>query len=88
MSVSIQRPSGINVGVLNPGDTVYITGTEDVDGSLRLIADASGLFAVIETRVSGTWVLADLQKSYATHILDNNLGELVFDETGEAVFEG
>ncbi len=88
MAISIQRPSGINVGVLNPGDTVYLQGSESIDGSLRLLADPSGLFAVIETRVAGLWTLADLQLSYLTHVFDSNLGQLVFDQNGEGVFEG
>ncbi len=88
MPISIQRPSGVNVGVNNPGDTVYIKGNEFTDGSLRQIADASGTFGVTETRISGVWVIADMQTSLATHVIDDTLGELVLDQTGEAVFQG
>lgn len=88
MPIAIQRPPGVNVGVNNPGTTVYFKGNETTDGSLRIVADDTGLFGVMETRVSGVWVLADLQKSYSTHVLDDTLGELVFDQNAEAVFEG
>ncbi len=88
MTLEIQRPSGVNVGVNNPGDTIYIKGNESTDGSLRIIADASGAFGVMEQRVSGIWVIADLQTSLATHVIDDILGELVLDQFGEAVFEG
>lgn len=88
MPISVQRPSGINVGVLNPGTSVYIQGSEFVDGSLRIRADSSGGFAVIEQRVAGTWERTDLQKTYRTHVVDDDRGQLVFDANGEALFEG
>ncbi len=88
MTLEIQRPSGVNVGVNNPGDTIYIKGNKSTDGSLRLIADASVTFGVMEQRVSGIWVIADLQTSLATHVIDDILGELVLDQFGEAVYEG
>ncbi len=34
--VSIQRPTGINVGVYNPSNTVYIKGNETTDGSVMV----------------------------------------------------
>ena len=38
MAVQIQRPPGPFAGVNNPGDTLYVIGSENVDGSIRLQA--------------------------------------------------
>jgi len=49
------RPSGVNVGVNNPGTTIYITGNESTDGSIRLILESGETIANIELRTSGIW---------------------------------
>ncbi len=53
----IDRPPGINVGVYNPGDAVYIKGNETTDGSLRLIPDTehAGTGVQFELRADGVW---------------------------------
>jgi len=61
--INVSRPSGTNVGVNNPGKTVYITGNESTDGSLRLnVADfvmtrTIGFESVteIQKRIDGIW---------------------------------
>ena len=85
--ITVQRPSGVNVGVNNPGTTIYVTGNETTDGSLRFSVDASGNI-IAEERTSGVWNPAELTFSYAGHVIDDLKGELVFDETGDAVFVG
>jgi len=87
MAITIQRPSGVNVGVNNPGTTVYIQGRENLDGSVRLITDEDGNI-LAEIRVSGVWSPTDMQFSYSSHVIDDTLAELVFDQNGEAVFQG
>lgn len=57
MSVEISRPPGVNVGVNNPGDIVYIQGSESVDGSIRLEitqVDSTDV-TEIQKRISGIW---------------------------------
>jgi len=54
MSVSIQRPSGINVGVHNPGKAVYLAGSME-EGSLRLSVDSQMGNPIIEKFTSGLW---------------------------------
>ena len=60
--VEIQRPSGVNVGVNNPGTTVYIGNTtaglaanDTTDGSIRFIFTEGETNAHIEKRTSGVW---------------------------------
>jgi hypothetical protein len=66
MSVQIQRPPGVNVGVNNPGEHVYVKGTEDVDGSVRTTLNAAGNGFNFENRVDGSWVLAPTVAESAT----------------------
>lgn len=55
--VNISRPSGVNVGINNPGTTVYIKGNESIDGSLRYQVVPNGSIGVteIQERKSGLW---------------------------------
>ena len=61
--VQVSRPSGVNIGVNNPGTTAYITGSEFVDGSLRyqiidiIMTKGVGIEPVteIQKRVDGIW---------------------------------
>lgn len=87
MSIIVQRPPGVNVGVNNPGTTVYIQGNDTTDGSLRFTTDGNGNI-LAEERILGVWTPADIQFSYASHIIDGALGEIVFDQNGEPVFVG
>ena len=87
MAVSIQRPSGVNVGVNNPGDTVYISGNDSTDGATRFMVDSAGV-AVFQIRVAGEWVPGNLQFSTKTWVVDSILGEYVLDELGQQIYEG
>lgn len=85
----VQRPSGVNVGVLNPGITVYIKGSETVDGSFRITLDVNETTIRIEERVSGVWVLTSLELTTSNWIVDDIKGEFVLDDnTGDLVLEG
>lgn len=60
--VNIQRPSGVNVGVNNPGKTVYIgninadtPANENTDGTIRLIFTVGDSSAHIELRANGVF---------------------------------
>lgn len=55
--VNIQKPSGVNVGVNNPGSIVYISGNEFTDGSLRYeIVQSNGANVTeIQERIDGLW---------------------------------
>jgi len=55
MTVQIQQPPGVNVGVSNPGTIVYIKGNESTDGSIRLRLTTGDSEAHIEARASGVW---------------------------------
>ena len=55
MNMSVQRPSGVNVGVNNPGTVVYIKGNEATDGSIRLLYTLGDDLTRIERRTSGVW---------------------------------
>ena len=85
----VQRPSGINVGVLNPGTTVYIKGSETVDGSFRITLDEDETSIRIEERVAGVWVLTQLELQTSNWVVDDNTGQFVLDDvTGNLVLEG
>lgn len=85
----IQRPSGVNVAVFNPGTTVYIKGSEFVDGSFRVTLDDGETLVRIEQRVAGVWVLASIEITTSNWIVDDTLGEFVLDDTtGDLVLEG
>lgn len=86
---NIQRPSGVNVGVFNPGTTVYIKGDDVTDGSFRVTLDVDEESIRIETRVSGVWILASLELTTSNWIVDDIKGEFVLDnDTGDLVLEG
>jgi len=87
--VQIQRPSGVNVGVLNPGTTVYVKGDADTDGSFRLTLDTDQTSIRIEELVSGVWVLTQLELKTSNWLVDDTKGEFVLDnDTGDLVLEG
>ncbi len=56
MGVQVQRPSGVNVGVSNPGRFIYIKGNETTDGSWRLSFTLGDINPQIEERVAGVWI--------------------------------
>lgn len=53
--INIQIPGGVNVGVNNPGTTVYIKGNENTDGSIRTIYTIDDDLTRVEKRRSGVW---------------------------------
>lgn len=54
--MTVTRPSGVNVGVFNPGEAVYLKGREDLDGSLRVVPDITdGTKFQFEVRAGGAW---------------------------------
>ena len=55
MAANTERPSGVNVGVNNPGTVVYIKGNEATDGSIRLFYTLGDDLTRIERRTSGVW---------------------------------
>ena len=73
----IQRPSGVNVGVNNPGITVYIKGNESTDGSLRLnvVPNGGSTVTEIQRRINGIWQPASF-KTGANSVLVGTLVEL------------
>lgn len=71
--VDIQRPSGVNVGVRNPGDIVYIKGDAFTDGSIRFISSAVGQEATLEVRRSGIFRSAGLNLAAASLALGLDL---------------
>lgn len=68
-----QRPSGVNVGVFNPGEIVYIKGREDLDGSIRYILNPNDKDITLEQRKSGVWNPTALRLSGNTLFLDRQL---------------
>lgn len=89
MPINIQRPSGINVGVNNPGTTVYIKGSEFVDGSFRHTLNAAEEVVQVQERVAGVWVKAPIEFSISSWIIDGITGQIVINDlTGELVLEG
>lgn len=62
MTVQIQRPSGVNVGVNNPGNIVYLIGNENTDGSIRLIPGTDDI-QQIQKRENGVWNPTSLELS-------------------------
>lgn len=61
----IQKPTGVNVGVHNPGEIIYIKGNESTDGSYRVILNGAGTLVLFETRAAGVWASADISVSTA-----------------------
>lgn len=55
MTVQIQQPPGVNVGVSNPGTIVYIKGNESTDGSIRDILLPGDTVATRQLRANGVW---------------------------------
>ena len=62
MPIEIQRPSGVNVGVNNPGVTVYLgninagqPANDTTDGSIRLAFTSGDPTAHIALRTNGVW---------------------------------
>ena len=97
MTVQTQRPSGVNVGVNNPGEIIYIKGNETTDGSFRVTLNGANTLILFEERVGGTWVGADIgvdtnltegqvPKADATGILEYG-GATVDPVTGEWTFD-
>lgn len=64
-----QRPSGTNVGVFNPGETVYVTGNDFTDGSIRLIVDDAAENVEFQFRASGVWNVTGIQIAAASIFL-------------------
>ena len=73
MPLTIDRPTGLNVGANNPGTTVYIgnitantAANETTDGSIRLILDTLSNVATVEARTDGVWNLTEFLISQAS----------------------
>lgn len=60
-SPNTQRPSGVNVGVFNPGEIVYVNGNEVTDGSIRLIVDDTAENVEFQLREAGVWNVTGIQ---------------------------
>ncbi len=86
MSILNEILGGPNVTVQNPSvpPVLYIKGSEFVDGSRRLLVTPEGTVQV-RAREGGVWGLADIEFNIVTWIIDDILGEIVLDETGQIV---
>lgn len=62
----VSRPSGVDVSVNNPRDTIYFPGSEGADGSLRLIPDSTGQLMEVQLRASGVWNDTGIQIAAST----------------------
>lgn len=69
----ISRPSGVNVGVNNPGEIVYIKGNAFTDGSIRLNLKPGDTDITLEQRESGVFNPTGLRLSANTLFLDRQL---------------
>lgn len=65
----ISRPSGVNVGVNNPDNFVYVKGNESTDGSLRLLRDETLLNVEFQLRTNGVWNVTGIQIAAASVFL-------------------
>lgn len=73
MGNGIQRPSGVNVGVNNPGVTVYITGNDNTDGSIRFMFAQGDPTAHLESRANGVWNDSGLRLSSSSLLLGRDM---------------
>lgn len=73
MVTEVQRPSGVNVGVNNPGEIVYIKGNETTDGSIRFILNTGDDEVTFEERATGVWNPTGLRLASSTLFLDRIL---------------
>lgn len=71
MATSVHRASGVNVGVNNPGEAVYLKGNESTDGSVRIKLD--GTISEIQERESGIWVASELRLDASTLFLGRDV---------------
>lgn len=55
MVINVQRSGSTNLARSNPFNTLYIKGSEGVDGSIRLIFVEGDMVAHIEERADGVW---------------------------------
>lgn len=73
MPIEILRPSGVNVGVNNPGITVYIKGNANTDGSIRFMFTEGDPTAHIESRAAGVWNDTGLRFSSSSVLLGHDM---------------
>lgn len=71
--MQVSRPSGVNVGVNNQGEIVYVRGNETTDGSIRIIYNAEGDITQIQRRVEGAWDLTQFQVGTSSLFLGPDL---------------
>jgi len=69
----VQRPSGVNVGVNNPGDTVYLVGNEFTDGSIKYVLEPGDTEVTLEKRADGVFNPTGLRLAANTLFLDRQL---------------
>ncbi len=77
-----------DVTVNNPLGVVYVCGSENVDGSRRLVCDETRGVIRAEVRISGFWVMSNWEAQIGTVVIDSDLGELVLDQDGLLVYDG
>lgn len=93
MPILVTRPSGVNIGTANPGNTAYFgdgtfTGNETTESSIRFIYDTGTDFIKLERRESGIWVPGSMQMHVDQWVVDSILGEFILDSSGQIVLEG
>lgn len=67
------RPSGVNVGVNNPGAIVYVKGNETTEESIRFILNPGDEEITLEQRLIGVWNPTKFRVSANTLFLDRQL---------------
>ena len=65
--------AGDNVSITNPVGTIYVKGSEFVDGSIRLVPDAAGVNVEMQQRADGVWNETGLQLNAETLHLGREL---------------
>ena len=77
MGIVVQRGSGGDVGISNPGGVIYITGSEFVDGSKRIIVKPDHVredeVAHVEKRTGGVWNPTTVLIAGETLLLGHNV---------------
>lgn len=71
MAVVIQRATGTNLAVSNPGEIVYLKGNESTDGSIRFLVDAG--IPEVQERKAGIWVAGELRLDASTLFLGRDV---------------
>lgn len=81
-------PAYTDIAIFNPFNTLYFCGGENTDGAYRFILDKGRQVIRAEKRISGEWIIADIEHQIRTWLVDDDLGVLVLDDNGLLVLLG